>query len=160
MVYCNGLENRRAERLREFESLPVRFFHEVTMPFKITNVDKKDVTDNCVFEKTLKNGKKIYFEEEVWYRWGEVLVELDPRENGWVEGQPLVTDNFNRIDHNLNDGCYSSRSDVDMLSKKEQKLLNEAAFPEDAGWECTDCEVIFYGDVEIEETDEEYLTGF
>ena len=130
------------------------------MPFKITNVDKKDVTDNCVFEKTLKNGKKIYFEEEVWYRWGEVLVELDPRENGWVEGQPLVTDNFNRIDHNLNDGCYSNREGIEQLSKKEQKMLNEATFPEDAGWECTDCEVTFYGDVEIEETDEEYLTGF
>ena len=24
VVYCNGLENRRAERFREFESLPVR----------------------------------------------------------------------------------------------------------------------------------------
>jgi hypothetical protein len=24
VVYCNGLENRRAERHREFESLPVR----------------------------------------------------------------------------------------------------------------------------------------
>ena len=26
VVYCNGLENRRAERYREFESLPVRDF--------------------------------------------------------------------------------------------------------------------------------------
>jgi hypothetical protein len=37
VVYCNGLENRRAARLREFESLPVRFYmiHEFRTPLSV-----------------------------------------------------------------------------------------------------------------------------
>ena len=122
------------------------------MSFKITNVDKKDVCEQCTWEKVLGNGKRIYFEEQTWYRWGEVWVEEDPRENGWEEGEALVTDTYGRIDHNLNDGCWTDRTGVDELSKKEQKLLEATMFyPEEAGWECSDCEIVFYGPVEIEE---------
>ena len=122
------------------------------MPFKITNIDKKDVCEQSTWEKVLGNGKRIYFEENTWYRWGEVIVEDDPRENGWVEGEALVTDDYNRMDHNLNDGCWTDRVGVEELSKKEQKLLeNTMHYPEEAGWECADCEIVFYGPVEIEE---------
>ncbi len=72
------------------------------MPYKITNSEKKDVSDKTYWMKTLHNGKKIYLEDEVWYRWGEVIVEDDPRENGWKEGEPLVAGDFNITDHNLN----------------------------------------------------------
>ena len=122
------------------------------MSFKISNVDKKSVCEQCTWEKVLGNGKRIYFEEQTWYRWGEVWVEEDPRENGWKEGEALITDTYGRIDHSLNDGCWSDRSGVDELSKKEQKLLEASEFyPEEAGWECVDCEIVFYGPVEIEE---------
>ena len=122
------------------------------MSFKITNVDKKDVCEQCVWEKVLGNGKRIYFEENTWYRWGEVWVEEDPRENGWTEGEALVTDTYGRMDHSLNDGCWTDRVGVENLSKKEQKLLEATTFyPEEAGWECSDCEIVFYGPVEIEE---------
>ena len=121
------------------------------MPFKIESTEKKNVSEKCVWEKVLKNGKRIVFEEEVWYRWGEVWVTDDPRENGWQPDEPLNTDDYNRVDHNLTDGCYSDRYGVEDLSKKEQKLLNEATWPEDAEWECVDCEIVFYDGVEITE---------
>lgn len=123
------------------------------MPFKITNVDKKTVAEVSELVKVLGNGKKIYFSEEVYYRWGEVIVEEDPRENGWVPGSSLITDDFSRIDHDLRDGCWSDKIGIDDLSKKEQKLLEEAFYPEDAGWEYYDSQIIFHGDVEIEEVE-------
>jgi len=124
------------------------------MPYKITNSEKKDVSDKTYWMKTLHNGKKIYLEDEIWYRSGEVIVEDDPRENGWKEGEPLVAGDFNITDHNLNDGCWSDRYGVEELSKKEQKLLEEVMFLDEAGWEAYDSEITFYGPVEIEEVDE------
>ncbi len=120
------------------------------MPFKITNTTKKNVVEQITWVKTLKNGSRIYFEEEMTYRWGEVIVEDDPRENGWEAGDPLISDDFSRVDANLTDGCHSSRIGIDELSKKEQQLLESADYPDDAGWEIEDCQIIFYDDIEIE----------
>ena len=127
------------------------------MPFKITNVEKKDIADKSYWIKKLKNGKKIYLEDEVWYRWGEVLVEEDPRENGWKPNEPLVADDYNILDHNLSDGCWTEVYGKEDLSKKEQKLLNEVTFLDEAGWEVYDSEITFYGPVEIQEIDKQYL---
>jgi hypothetical protein len=127
------------------------------MPFRIQNVEKKDVSDKSCFKKTLKNGKKLYLEEEVWYRWGWAIVEEDPRVNGWKEGEPLVTDDFNRINHHLEDGCRTDRYGVEDLSKKEQKLLEDVTFIDDAGWELYESEITFYGPVDIEEVEGDYL---
>jgi hypothetical protein len=127
------------------------------MPYKITNTEKKDVSDKTQWVKVLKNGKKLYLEDEVWYRWGQVLVEEDPRENGWKPGEPLVTDDFNRMDHHLEDGCWTDVHGKEELSKKEQKLIEESYFLDDAGWEAYESEITFYGPVEIEEVENEYL---
>ena len=124
------------------------------MPFKIQNVEKKDVSDKSFFMKTLKNGKKLYLEEETWYRWGWAIVEEDPRVNGWVEGEPLNANDFNVQDWSFEDGCWSDRYGVEELSQKEQQLLEEVTFIDDAGWECYDSELTFYGPVDIIEIEE------
>jgi hypothetical protein len=124
------------------------------MPFKIVSIDKKSVADKSMFMKTHKNGKKIYLEEETWYRWGWAIVEEDPRENGWVEGEPLNANDFNVQDWSLEDGCWTDRHGVEDLSKREQKLLEEVTFIDDAGWECYDSELTFYGPVDIIEIEE------
>lgn len=122
------------------------------MPFKIVNTEKKDVVETCVWKKYLKNNKVLQFEEETGYRWGEVTVEDDPREHGWEPGTPLRANDFNSQDHSLADGCWSNRIGVENLSKKEQALLADAEmFPEEAGWECEDCEITFHGPVDITE---------
>jgi hypothetical protein len=121
------------------------------MSFKIQSLEKKDVADKSFFMKKLKNGKKLYLEEETWYRWGWAIVEEDPRENGWVEGEPLLAHDFNVQDWSLEDGCWTDRYGVEELSKKEQALLEEANFIDDAGWECYESEMTFYGAVEITE---------
>jgi hypothetical protein len=124
------------------------------MPFKIQNVEKKDVSDKSFWMKKLKNGKKIYLEEETYYRWGYAIVEEDPREHGWSEGDALLANDFNLIDWHLEDGCWSERYGIDDLSKKEKELIEENFFLDDAGWESYDSELTFFGPVEITEVDE------
>lgn len=121
------------------------------MPFKIINTEKKDVADKLFWKKTLEDGTIAYVDQEIYYRWGEVTVEEDPRENGWSPGEELCANDFGLVDHDLGDGCYEEKYGYDKLPESERELIEEYASFEDAGWEQFDWELVFYGPVEITE---------
>ena len=124
------------------------------MPFKIVNTEKKDVADKEFFRKTLEDGTTLYFDQEVYYRWGEATVEEDPRENGWSPGEELCATDFGLIDHEMNDGCWEEKYGYDDLPEEEKELIEEYGHAIDAGWESYDWELTFYGPVEITEVSE------
>ena len=114
-------------------------------------LEKKSAVDHTFWGKKLEDGTELELTEEVGYRWGEAWVELDPRENGWKEGEPLKLTEFGLIDYSLSDGCWTDYNFCENSSDDERELLDEAYHPEDAGWESYEGEITFYGPVEITE---------
>lgn len=128
------------------------------MAWRIEPRDKKCIVDVTKFVKVLKNGKKLYVEEQVGYRWGHADVEEDPTESYQklqAEGKPLCVNDFGIIDWSYSDGCWSDKVGVYDLSEAQQKLIEEAWTLEEAGWESYDGETLFYGELDIINLDEE-----
>lgn len=123
------------------------------MPYRIEPLEKKSIVDVTTFRKVLPDGTRIFLTQETGYRWGHFIAEDDPRES-LEEGEelpdPLCVSDYNEIDHEYTDGCWSDY-DVSELSDEEQELLHETTWPEDCGWEAIDGEVYFHGPVQITE---------
>ncbi len=122
------------------------------MAWKIEPTNKKSIVDTEFFRKHLKNGKTLVFSREVGYRWGYVIVEDDPTDmikEALANNEPLRVTSLDVSDHSFEDGCWTDNIGIDKLPKKEQKLLEEFIWPEDAGWEFVDNETYIHGEVTV-----------
>jgi hypothetical protein len=130
------------------------------MAWKIEPEGKKSIVDVEYYAKRLKNGKELTLRKEVGYRWGHIIVEEDPRpaiqEAEANNTGYICVSELGEIDHEYTDGCWSDYIDLDELPKRERTKLEEAFWPEDAGWEFYESETNFYGDLTVTQVSDSY----
>ena len=127
------------------------------MAWKITNALKKQATE---VEYFTKDGKTIT--REHGWRWASVTVldkpDLskfgDPEEDFYVDG---LSDFGDVIDQDSTDGCWEDWTYPEDMTEEEREEI-EAAWEEDwslegLGWESADCELRFWGPLDVEEVE-------
>lgn len=126
------------------------------MSCKISTLDKKSIITT---EHYVKNDYEVCF-ETVW-RWGYVVVEEGSEDIDTSEDHLTVTD-YSIIDQDFTDGCsfFWTFSDnvPDNVREEIEQFLEEHDYSEleyEKGWTPWDTEIVFVGDLEIEQLDSE-----
>ncbi len=121
------------------------------MPYKVSTVDKKSVVEK---EYYVKDGKTAIIKQG--YRWGYFTTDEEPDLENYDPEEGLMIYNYDVDDHSFDDGCWIE-FDYDEEMTEEECEAFETAYEEDwyegldaAGWEAGDSEVIFYGELLVE----------
>lgn len=124
--------------------------------YKVSTVEKKNVVEK---ESFTKDGKFAIIKQG--YRWGYFTTDEKPDLENYDSEEGLMIYDYDVVDHSFDDGCWIDFEYDDELTEEEQAAF-ENAFNEDwyegveaAGWEQDETEVIFYGELEVEEINEE-----
>lgn len=125
------------------------------MSCKISTIDKKSI----ITTEEYTNGDYSVFFETVW-RWGYVVVEENADDID-VSGDDLLVTDYSIIDQDFSDGCsffwrFTDNVPEEVREQVEQ-FLEEHDYSEieELGWNQWDTEIVFVGDLEIEQLDDE-----
>jgi hypothetical protein len=128
------------------------------MLYKLRPQWKKSVHDLEHWWKEI-NGKKVWIEREVGWRWGEATftsedvshIDLENEHGFCVSEEELM-------DYNADDGCWITyHFPKDKLSEEEMDRIEEMDFSdlEEDGWTLDETETYFTGPLILEEVKDE-----
>ena len=125
------------------------------MIYKLEPIWKKSVVDVEHWYKEI-DGKKIWIERELGWRWGSCTFESEefPEIDLKNEYNFNISDELEVIDYEADDGCWESFNfPADMLAEETERI-EEMDFEglEEDGWQLYDTETIFTGPLKL--TDE------
>lgn len=124
--------------------------------YKVSTTEKKSVVEKEYFSK---DGKTAIVEQG--YRWGYFTTPDEVNLENYDPEEGLMIYDYDVDDHSFDDGCWITM-DYDEEMTDEERDEFENAFNEDwyegveaLGWFSQETEVKFYGELEVEEINEE-----